>query len=215
MSELDLRTLIGQHPGSDTLTTFLDGLQAKASSAKSISPDVKAYSDAVYHNYYALGISLMFAPEKGYNPAKSSPILAEKLALDSIDIYNVPTSPQQTNGATSSRTAEVQFSTYPLAPFTLYLSASLKDKDGKDVQRPTKLQVSPVTTGKDFVAAFGEPDRKGGGAGPTNGSIGIWCEWSRDGVMVEFAGSEARGPQAWERGKDALWRVITVFAPKA
>ncbi|KAI5898372.1 uncharacterized protein SCHCODRAFT_02611888 [Schizophyllum commune H4-8] len=211
-SELDLRMLIGHHPDSDALKVFLGDLQAKTGA--SVSPDVKAYSDAVYYNHYALGISLMFAPEKGYNPAKSSPISPEKLSLDSIDLYNVPSSSQQTNKATSSRTAEVKFSTYPVNPFTLHLTPALKDKEGTELQRPATFQVSPATTGKGFVAAFGEPDRKGGGAGPTNGSIGIWCEWSRDGVMVEFAGSEARGPQAWERGKDALWRVITIFAPK-
>jgi len=69
-------------------------------------------------------------------------------------------------------------------------------------------------TGKDFVAALGEPDRKGGGSGPSSGSIGIWVEWTRDGLMVEFGGDDSRGPQAWERGKDALWRVISVFSPK-
>jgi len=30
--------------------------------------------------------------------------------------------------------------------------------------------------------------------------------------MVEFGGDEARGPQAWERGKDAIWKVITLFS---
>ncbi|TRM66407.1 hypothetical protein BD626DRAFT_397947 [Schizophyllum amplum] len=204
----DLKALLGQQPESEALKTLLTELRVKVSAGDSLSPDVKTYSDAVYFNYYALGISLMFAPHKGYNPAKTSPLSHEKLALDSIDVYNVPNSPQNTNGATSSRTAEVKFSTYPLTSFHLYLTPELKDKE------EMSFSVLPTTSGKDFVGAFGEPDRKGGGAGPSNGSIGIWCEWSRDGVMVEFAGDEARGPQAWERGKDAYWRVITVFAPK-
>ena len=72
---------------------------------------------------------------------------------------------------------------------------------------------SHAATGKDFVKVLGEPDRKGGGAGPSSGSIGIWCEWSKDGLMVEFGGDEARGPQAWERGKDEVWKVITLFPP--
>jgi len=69
--------------------------------------------------------------------------------------------------------------------------------------------------GKEFIALLGEPNRKGGGAGPSSGSIGIWVEWTRDGLMVEFGGEESRGPQAWERGKDAPWKVISIFATKS
>jgi len=29
--------------------------------------------------------------------------------------------------------------------------------------------------------------------------------------MVEFGGDESRGPQAWEKGKDAVWKVISIF----
>ena len=67
---------------------------------------------------------------------------------------------------------------------------------------------------QELVSVLGEPDRKGGGAGPSTGSIGIWCEWSKDGLMIEFGGDDARGPGAWERGKDAVWKVITLFQPK-
>ncbi|KAI6031622.1 hypothetical protein BKA83DRAFT_87430 [Pisolithus microcarpus] len=69
------------------------------------------------------------------------------------------------------------------------------------------ISIAANTTGKEF------PCRKGGGTGPSSGSINIWCEWSKEGIMVEFGGTEARGPQAWERGKDAVWQVVTVFSP--
>ena len=95
----------------------------------------------------------------------------------------------------------------------LVLTADIRDKDGTPITRPSELSVLADTSGKDFVQALGEPDRKGGGAGPSSGSIGIWCEWSKDGVMVEFGGDEAKGPQAWERGKDAAWKIITIFSP--
>ncbi|XP_006454648.1 hypothetical protein AGABI2DRAFT_189890 [Agaricus bisporus var. bisporus H97] len=73
----------------------------------------------------------------------------------------------------------------------------------------------PETTGKEFVQALGEPDRKGGGTGPSSGSIDIWCEWTKDGIMVEFGGSQAKGPNVWETGKDAVWKVVTLFRPGA
>nr|GAT44069.1 predicted protein [Mycena chlorophos] len=112
-----------------------------------------------------------------------------------IDIYNIPKTKPAANKGSSTRKAELAFATYLDLPITL---------------RST-FAVGPETTGKDFVEALGEPARKGGGAGPSSGSIGIWCEWTKDGVMVEFGGIEATGAQAWERGKDAVWRVMTLF----
>jgi len=82
---------------------------------------------------------------------------------------------------------------------------------GRHVHEESLFQVHPSTTGKDFVAYFGEPTRKGGGGGPAGGSIGIWCEWTDAGIMVEFGGDEAGGLQAWEKGKDATWAVLTFF----
>jgi len=79
-------------------------------------------------------------------------------------------------------------------------------------RRPT-IEVHLGMSGKDFVEALLEPDRKGGGTGPSSGSIGIWCEWLKDGIMVEFGGDEAKGPHAWDQGKDAIWKIITLFAP--
>jgi len=139
----------------------------------------------------------------------------EKLALDNIYLYNVPTNKQSDarSKGTSARAAELAFSTYPVSPLELRITPQIKDKDGKVLSRPPKVDVHADTSGKDFVQTLGEPDRKGGGAGPSSGSIGIWCEWSKDGVMIEFGGDEAKGPQAWERGKDAIWKIITIFPP--
>jgi len=129
--------------------------------------------------------------------------------LESIYVYNIPPK----NASHPRTTAETAYATYPHFPLALALIADVRDKDGKPIPRPPNLDVLADTSGKDFVQALGEPDRKGGGAGPSSGSIGIWCEWPKDGIMVEFGGDEAKGPQAWERGKDAVWKIITIFSP--
>jgi hypothetical protein len=76
------------------------------------------------------------------------------------------------------------------------------------------LEIGQHTVGSDFVQALGEPSRKGGGTGLTSGSINIWCEWGALGLMVEFGGQGLKGPLAWDAGKDAIWKVITIFQPE-
>ncbi len=102
------------------------------------------------------------------------------------------------------------YSPYPVTPITLAVTPETKE----GTPRPSTLSITRNMTGKEFVTALGEPDRKGGGSGPSSGNIGIWVEWTRDGLMVEFGGDDSRGPQAWERGKDAPWRVISIFSSK-
>lgn len=202
----DIKQLLGAHPSSTELAAHISSLAALVSKPDATSPEVKSYPDAVYFNYFALGLSLLFKPVNGYKPKtgqRREDLRDSDLVLDGIDIYNVIKS-------TKPGTAK-PFSAYPVSPLVLTLSSQAPEKDAKP--RPSLFEVKPETTGKEFVASMGEPDRKGGGAGPSSGSIGIWCEWSRDGVMVEFGGEESRGPQAWERGKDAVWKVISVFSP--
>ncbi|EIW86852.1 hypothetical protein CONPUDRAFT_95784 [Coniophora puteana RWD-64-598 SS2] len=210
-TSVSIQDILGHSPASPIVRECLSYInqQSNASDPPQIdSPEVKAYSDAVYFNYYALGLSLMFAPTKGYKPStgtRREQLKDDCLELSSVDIYNTPKSTE-----TKSKTAEVAFSTFPASPIVLSLATSTpEDKD-----RPQSMSVTHETIGQDFVVSLGEPARKGGGSGPSSGSIGIWCEWTKDGIMVEFGGQEARGPQAWERGKDAGWRVITIFAPK-
>jgi len=204
----DIQALLGATPSSDSITRFLKDL-IQHSNTGLTAPEVKSYSDAVYFNYYPLGISLLFMPQKGYKPSSGMTrehLRDDSLVLDSINIYNAPM-PKETPEK-SRRTAELAFSTYPLSEWSLSLSPETT------AGNESPIAISLTTTGKDFVSCLGEPDRKGGGAGPSSGSIGIWCEWSKHGIMVEFGGDESRGPQAWERGKDAVWRVITIFSPK-
>lgn len=212
-----MKALFGLSPRSAALHEFLKSATNSDTSALP-SPTVKSYPDIVYYNYYTIGLSLQFLPTNGYKPQTGislDKIDESRLVLDALDFYNVPSldpSDPKAKG-TSARRSELAFSTYP-GVLSLSPIADLQDKDGKTMTRPSRFDVLPDTTGKDFVQCFGEPDRKGGGVGPSTGSIGIWCEWSKDGVLVEFGGDEAKGPQAWERGKDAVWKVVTVFAVK-
>lgn len=198
MANTDIRSLLGCNPSSTGLDDYITFLVAKSSLHPPISPEIRSYPDAVYFNFHQLGLSLQFAPKDGYKLSsglKQNELKSDKLSLESIYLYN----------------ADASFCAYPVSPLALKLNPNVMDKDGHLLSRPSILDVHKETSGKDFVKALLEPDRKGGGTGPSSGSIGIWCEWSKDGIMVEFGGVEAKGPQAWEQGKDALWRVITIF----
>ncbi|KIP12414.1 hypothetical protein PHLGIDRAFT_20900 [Phlebiopsis gigantea 11061_1 CR5-6] len=198
-------SLLGLHPSDEPLLAHVQQLYSLVPSASTI-PEVKSYPDAVYLNHFPVGLSLLFKPVNGYKPKtglRREELDDAALVLDGIDVYNNP--PPNSGAATAKHKSP--YAPYPSAAFAL----QLVETPGKP--RAAVMQVTPITTGKEFVAAMGEPDRKGGGAGPSSGSIGIWCEWSKDGVMVEFGGDESRGPQAWEKGKDAIWKIISIFPP--
>ncbi|KAH8998849.1 hypothetical protein EDB86DRAFT_779071 [Lactarius hatsudake] len=206
MSNPNVRDLLGRPPSSQQLTEYLSTLSATIP-----TPEVKAYPDAVYFNYYPLGLSLLFVPVNGYKPRPNAPrqdLLDTHLVLDGVDIYNSAKSSNLTEETASQRST---YSPYPLTPIIIAISPETRG----DIARPSFLDITQCMVGKEFVAVLGEPDRKGGGSGPSSGSIGIWVEWTRDGLMVEFGGDDSRGPQAWERGKDAPWRVISVFSTKS
>jgi hypothetical protein len=200
MATSDIRDLLGHSPGSSDLAAYLSTL-----STTQVTPDIKSYPDAVYYNYYSLGLSLLFIPINGYKPL--SGLSVAHLVLDGIDIYN-DLFAVKSDGKTSSRSPA--YSPYPITPIALTVTPETKE----GTSRPSALSVARNMTGKEFVTALGEPDRKGGGSGPSSGNIGIWVEWTKDGLMVEFGGDDSRGPQAWERGKDAPWRVISFFPSK-
>jgi len=191
-----LRDLLGHSPSSPDLVAYLSTLSSPVA-----TPDVKSYTDAVYFNYCSLGLSLLFIPIKGYRPQSGASLPDAHLVLDGVDIYN----DVKPNGSRSPA-----YFPYPITPIALTVTPETKE----GTPRPSALSVTRNMTGKEFVTALGEPDRKGGGSGPSSGNIGIWVEWTKDGLMVEFGGDDSRGPQAWERGKDAPWRVISIFSSK-
>ena len=206
MGSVNIRQLLGRSPSSQDLTAYLSAL----SSSQSVFPEIKSYPDAVYFNYYAFGLSLLFVPINGYKPqstASRQDLQDAHLILDGVDIYNSVLA-KAPDGKTESQSST--YSSYPITPITITVSPETKE----GTPRSSILNITHSMVGKEFVTALGEPDRKGGGSGPSSGSIGIWVEWTRDGLMVEFGGDDSRGPQAWERGKDAPWKVISVFSPK-
>jgi len=179
----DLTNLFGVSASSPQLESYLERAANKIGLPSIPQPDIKAYPDVVYFNYYALGLCLLFIPPKGLSVTLDH----DKLLLDGADIFN---------------DKGPSYSPFPLLPL------ELRREDD------TLFELDSATTGQEFVRALGEPARKGGGTGLSSGSISIWCEWSKLGVMVEFGGDEARGPQAWERGKDAAWKIVSFFPPK-
>lgn len=209
--DINARNLFGSSPSAVSVTNFLKEIDPRA---EALIPEVKAYPDMVYYNYHRLGISLQFAPRGGYKPKAGlarDQLKDDCLGLEGIDIYN-ELKPRSDNGRpeTPGRSAPLAFSPCPLLPLRIPRAASAHGEGSTQ----SSMNIAANTTGKEFVSWLGEPCRKGGGTGPSSGSINIWCEWSKEGIMVEFGGTEARGPQAWERGKDAVWRVVTVFPPR-
>lgn len=205
----DIRALLGSSPKSTELSAYLTELASLSSTSSSpIVPDVKSYPDVVYFNYYTLGLSLLFKPVNGYKPKTGMKIEAlrdDDLVLDGLDIYNA-----SKPGETPKLSTTTHFSSYPIFPITL--SVLSKTKDGKE--RVPSISFLPTTTGKHIVEVLGEPERKGGGSGPASGDMGIWLDWTKDGLMVELGGDESRGPKAWETGKDAVWKLISISQPK-
>jgi hypothetical protein len=208
----ELKKLLGTRPHDNVLSDHVRNIASITSNPGADTPFIKSYSDCVYFNYFRLGLSFIFLPKNGYKPRQGlqrHELEDSNLVLDSIDIYNLEEiKPKSGNGEIDARTTEISFSTYPVSEFTLSLPTQ------EDSSRPTPLTVTRESNGKYFVSCLGEPDRKGGGSGPSTGSIGIWCQWSKDGIMVEFGGADAIGPKAWETGMHALWKVITIFPPK-
>lgn len=203
----DPRTLLGSPPSSSSLREYLQDVSNLAKSTDSINPEVKTYKDAIYMNYYALGLSMMFVGKAGAGPLSPTDITSDNLELDSIDIYNCPPQSGDPQKAAIKSLAKV-YTSHPASSITLPL---LPVENNDSSSRATEMTITPTSTGKDIVSVLGEPTRKGGGAGPASGSIGIWCDWTKDGIMIEF---DAGGPQAWEHGKDTKWKVLTLYRPE-
>lgn len=209
--------IFGSQPSSPPIEDFMRPLLPMSAMPK---PELQSYSNAVYMNYHSLGISLLYTPINGYQPTAGThleQLRAADLILESLDIYNVAAKVDEVDlskkaGGKPSKLANAQYSPYPCFPISVHRAAARTTEDlaSSSADLGLTLDITPETMGKDFVKFLGEPSRKGGGGGPSVGSIGVWCEWKALGLMVEFGGEEAQG---WERGKDARWAVITFFKP--
>ncbi|KIO19288.1 hypothetical protein M407DRAFT_223243, partial [Tulasnella calospora MUT 4182] len=102
-------------------------------------PEIKAYPDAVYFNFYSLGVSLLFTPANGYKP-KTGPsrtkLRDKDLGLDSLDIYK------------SQRMLVPRLAIQ--APVTVLPFPALPISIPKPDNPESILQVTQNTTGKGF-----------------------------------------------------------------
>lgn len=219
---IDLHKFLGFKPNSKRLLEQLNNLilnktittnnNEQDNNDKTLEPKIKSFSDSVYFNYFHLGISLVFEPIKPYKPKLNLTRLElkeEELKLISIDLYNheanlePPNKSNNSNSNSNNNNSRTSSSKPTFSPFPSY-PISITYPSIKEPFLPLNFLITHETTGKDFTQALGEPDRKGGG----EGSIGIWVEWTSNGLLVEFASG---GLQAWEKGGEAVWRVITIF----
>ncbi|WWC99014.1 hypothetical protein V866_005908 [Kwoniella sp. B9012] len=208
----DLASLFSQPSSSTTLTSYLQSL---SSASPLPEPEIKSYPDAIYHNYYSLGLSLAFHPAKG---------------LDSIDIYNPSPHPQPKRA--NQKTSPVYSSPPEIILHFPTDSISLPPKkEGEkplSIPRQTTFKLLPNSTGRDLVSHLGEPTRKGSG-----GWTGLWLEWSsvelkgkegevKIGIMVELRdpganelltveGRKKGMGGVWERASRWEWSNIKFF----
>ncbi|GJN88202.1 hypothetical protein Rhopal_001167-T1 [Rhodotorula paludigena] len=206
-----LHPLLGLAPSDPALVAFLASLSSPP--APPPEPQVKAYPDVLFLNYRPLALSLSFAPR---TPLPSSTAAASSLAdlLDpahpahaslactQIDIYNHAATPDAAPAPPKARTKPSErWGQFPRFPLALSSSSS-------SAADPVLLE--PSTTGAALLSLLGEPARKGGGQSATP-ALGIWTEWTSRGVLVEWA---SQGLEAWEKGGEARWRCVSVFAPE-
>ncbi|GAA5991554.1 hypothetical protein JCM5350_002612 [Sporobolomyces pararoseus] len=202
---IDLAPLLGLSPTAPELSKLLSSLFPSSSSPSLATPSIASYPDIVYLSYHSLGLSLSFEPTiSSYKPKYKLTSLdqleCDKLYCVGIDIYNHEQEEQdaesQKKKQTTSKTSTAkEYDQFPLYPILLPPPSS----------NPTPFPLTPTTTGKELVAVYGEPTRKGGG--DTKG-MGIWTEWTKEGIMIEWKSS---GLGAWDKGGESKWRVLSLF----
>ncbi|SCZ98599.1 BZ3500_MvSof-1268-A1-R1_Chr3-1g05490 [Microbotryum saponariae] len=198
-------------------TTTTTTTTTSSSPSLTPSPELKLYSDILYANHHSLGLSLSYKPNSKTSklPKVIDEINWAKLKLVGVDVYNPETWKGQESKGTENK-KKLEYRPFPRYPIVISVPASAvadaptstttknTTTATSDPSSPTTVLVHPTTQAHDFTSSLGEPDRKGGGAG----SMGIWCEWTQLGVMVEFASA---GLEAWDKGRDVRWMVLSLF----
>lgn len=219
----DLQPLLGLGPGDETLKLALSALFP----GRSLEPDTKAYPDAVYQNYYALGLSLCFEPVSASS---------KEFRCVTVDVFNTA-SP---GAGTSAGGRKPKGPTYAETSLPLVLEFAEKEivlpprKPGESemrLPREQRVEVAKNTTGREIVRSLGEPSRKGSGSW-----VGVWLEWNQVGlvragervdvgIMLELndpKGADAPSQEQMKQGMGGLWDMaagwrwggIKVFKPE-
>ncbi|SCV74388.1 BQ2448_6820 [Microbotryum intermedium] len=206
---------------SSTTTTATSSSSSSSPLPHPPTPELKLYSDILYVNHHSLGLSLSYKPHAtAYKlPKTVQEVDWSKLRLVGMDVYNYEARNQKK--LEEGRDTKQVYKTFPCYPIIISVPASAvvdtttttitssssttpSTTPSTPSKSPTTFPIVPTTQAHEFTSSLGEPDRKGGGAG----TMGIWCEWTQLGLMVEFASA---GLQAWEKGRDARWKVLSLF----
>ena len=157
----DPRSLLGNSPTAEPLLDYLKQLADLTASKEIPTPEIKSYSDALYKNYYPLGLSLMFIDKNNSKSIKGIDPNSESLVLDGIDVYNSIQGEEKADTKGSSTSAR-EYATYPAKLILHLLPGTINDKP-----RPAELAIEPSMTGKELLLNLGEPDKKGKDGGKT------------------------------------------------
>ncbi|KAG0654526.1 hypothetical protein C6P46_001606 [Rhodotorula mucilaginosa] len=208
----DLSSFLGQPPFSSTSSALLSQL-ASTLAQPPADPIVKAYSDIVYLNYHSLGLSLSFEPSGGYKPGRGTDLdevrnegSNGRLTCSGVDVYNHEDEEEDEGAKKDGPPRKRKGPGAHYAPFPRYPILLPAPGSPNSDSKPTPFPLEPSTIGKTLVSHYGEPSRKGGGESGT--SMGVWTEWTPEGIMVEWRSS---GLGAWEKGGEAKWSVVSLF----
>jgi hypothetical protein len=166
-----IASLFGTSQFSLALLDFVTSLHPPSSST--IQPGKNSvFPDCTYESHPTLGLSLCFA--SGTSPSSSS------RCLDAVDIFNPPLHPPPKSR--SRRKAAWEGCSPPPLPIpftfpstTITVPPFKPGEEAQVIDRLAVLEVTSGTTGREFVGAFGEPSRKGGGTG----WVPVFMEWRR------------------------------------
>lgn len=202
----DLQPLLGLKPDDETLKIALTALFP----GRSIVADTKSYPDAVYQNYYSLGISLCFEP---------SSASSKEFHCVTVDVFNTPSPGSGTSaGGRAPKGPTYEETSLPLvfefAEKEIVLPPRKQGEKEMRLPREPWIEVSNSTTGREIVRSLGEPSRKGSGSW-----VGVWLEWNSVGllragervdlgVMLELndpKGAEKPTDEQMKQGMGGLW----------
>jgi hypothetical protein len=205
LSASTIHRIFGNPPTSTHITAYLDSLSISSASS---TPLIKSYSEATYHAYHSLGLDLIYAPSDSKpDPAHPEQLELDRIDIyNPVPGVNLPgagSSRRRPPPTYSSPDFPVviqlaQTPILPPAPAPVpppgYPNASALPANAISVQAmppaaqelvhptgtPVPFVIDKDTTGRDFVAALGEPTRKGG----AKGWVGPWLEWSELRVLA-------------------------------